>query len=185
MLGTCSKQDDIPIWVGWKARPTIKKQNTLQKVRYLHQINESPTSISVVQETMKRAQKIANECSRKTIADTYDLAIAKSSMQLQAEESPTYDNLFINMGDFISNSHFLNFFLALGKYIEQSGGLHVLQEAGVIRKFSLKSFIMVKAHNSCKRIHQVIAATLEILQMQAFLSRKEEECYEQFVCNEI
>ena len=26
---------------------------------------------------------------------------------------------------------------------------------------------------------------LEILHMQAFLSRKEEECYEHFLCNEI
>ena len=85
------------MWVGWNVRQTIKKQNTLQKVWYLPQINESPTSISVVQETMK---KTAKECSRKTIAVTYDLEIAKSSMQLQAEESPTYDNLFIILGGF-------------------------------------------------------------------------------------
>ena len=56
---TCSKQEDIPMWVGWNARQTIKKQNTLQKVWYLPQINESPTSILVVQETVKRAQKIS------------------------------------------------------------------------------------------------------------------------------
>ena len=55
---TSSKQEDIPMWVGWNARQTIKKQNTLQKVWYLPQINESPTSILVVQETVKRAQKI-------------------------------------------------------------------------------------------------------------------------------
>ena len=179
---TCIKQEDIPMWVGWNARQTIKKQNTLQKVWCLLQINEAPTSISVVQETMKRAQKIAKKFSRKTIAVTYDLAIAKSSMQLQAEGSPTYDKLFINMGGFHIE---LTFFSALGEYIEESGGPHVLQEAGVIRKFSLKSFNMGKAYNRCKRIHQLFAAALEILQMQAFLSRKEEECYEQFVYNEI
>ena len=55
----CSKPEDIPMWVGWNARQTIKKQNTLQKVWYLLQINESPTSILVVQETVKRAQKIS------------------------------------------------------------------------------------------------------------------------------
>ena len=79
----------------------------------------------------------------------------------------------------------LTFFPSLGKYIEESGGLHFLQEAGVIRKFSLKSFIMGKAYHRCERIYQVFATALEILHMQAFLSRKEEECYEQFVCKEI
>ena len=78
----------------------MKKQNTLQKVLYLPQINESPTSMSVVHETMKRAQKTAKKCSRKTISVTCNLAIAKSSMSLQANESPTYDNLFIYMGIF-------------------------------------------------------------------------------------
>ena len=86
------------------------------------------------------------------------------------------------MGAFISNWHF---FSALGKYLEESGGSPVLQEAGVIRKFSLKSFIMGKAYNRCKSIYQHFASALEILHMPAFLSREEEECYEQFVCNEI
>ena len=44
---------------------------------------------------------------------------------------------------------------------------------------------MVKAYNQCKRIHQLFAAALEILHMQAFLSRKEEECYDQLIWNEI
>ena len=90
----------------------LSNKNTLQKVWYFPQINESSTSTLVVQETMKRAQKIAKECSRKTIAVTYDLAIAKSSMQLQAAESPTYDNLFITMGAFHAE---LAFFFRLRK----------------------------------------------------------------------
>ena len=44
---------------------------------------------------------------------------------------------------------------------------------------------MGKAYNRCKRIHQLFAAALEILHTQAFVSRKEEECYEHFLCNEI
>ena len=103
-------------------------------------------------------------------------------MQLQAEESPTYNNLFINMVGFHIE---FAFFSALGEYIEELGRPHVLQEAGVIRKFSLKSFIMGKAYNRCKRIHKLFAAALEILHIQAFLSRKEEEFYEHFLCNEI
>ena len=44
---------------------------------------------------------------------------------------------------------------------------------------------MVKAYNQCKRIHQLFAAALEILHMQAFLIRKEEEYYDQLIWNEI
>ena len=44
---------------------------------------------------------------------------------------------------------------------------------------------MGKAYNQCKRTHQIFATALEILHMQAFLSRKLEECYEQYVCNKI
>ena len=44
---------------------------------------------------------------------------------------------------------------------------------------------MDKAYNRCKRIHELFAAALELLHMQAFLSRKEEEGYEQCVCYEI
>ena len=64
-----------------------KKQNTLQKVWYLSQINESTTSISIPHGTIKFAPKIAKKWSRKTIFVTYDLPIAKFSIQLQAEES--------------------------------------------------------------------------------------------------
>ena len=68
---------------------------------------------------------------------------------------------------FISNWHF---FSVLRKYIEESGEARVLQGAGVIRKFLLKSFITGKAYNQWKSVHQIFAATLEILHMRAFLS---------------
>ena len=42
----------------------------------------------------------ANQSERDSIAVTYDLAIAKITMQLQAEESPKYDNVFVAMGSF-------------------------------------------------------------------------------------
>lgn len=37
---TCSKQEDIPMWIGLNEDQTIKKQITLQKVWYLPQMNE-------------------------------------------------------------------------------------------------------------------------------------------------
>ena len=70
-----------------------------QKVWYLPQITESPTSNSAVLETMRRSLEIAKECKRDTIDVTYDLAIAKIVFQIQFEERPAYD-LFINLGSF-------------------------------------------------------------------------------------
>ena len=87
------------MWVGWNSRYGPREES-MQKVWYLKQMNESPTSTSVVAETLKRSQKVAEECNKYNISVTYDLAIAKVAMQLQAEEKPTYDNVFIHLGPF-------------------------------------------------------------------------------------
>ena len=63
------------------------------------QINESPTSKSVVLERLKRAQKLAIECGQ-AINVTYDLSIAKDAFAIRCEESPLYDNLFISIDPF-------------------------------------------------------------------------------------
>jgi hypothetical protein len=42
---------------------------------------------------MRRAQGIVNESKKESISVTYDLAIAKVAMQIQAEESPKFDNV--------------------------------------------------------------------------------------------
>ena len=90
---------DVPMWVDWNSRHGPREES-MQKVWYLKQMNESPTSTSVVAETLKRSQKVAEECNKYNISVTYDLAIAKVAMQLQAEEKPTYDNVFIHLGPF-------------------------------------------------------------------------------------
>ena len=77
-------------------------------------MNQSPTSIAVVGETLKRALAFANQSERDSIAVTYDLAIAKIAMHLQAEESPKYDKAFAAMGSFHME---LTMFGAIGKYI--------------------------------------------------------------------
>ena len=125
------------MWVGWNA---VLSQNTLggdRQVWYLPQINLSPTSNTVVVETLKRSLSIANECGRKTIAVTYDLAIAKLALQIQHEEKPTFDRVFIALGSFHIE---MAFFSALGKIIAESGGPHILNESEVLATGSLKSF---------------------------------------------
>ena len=51
----------------------------------MRQLNQSPTSNSVVVETMKKAQRIAEEAHKYNIAVTHDPAIAKVAMQIQME----------------------------------------------------------------------------------------------------
>ena len=58
------------------------------------------TSTSVVAETMRRSVRIASEGQKENISVMYDLAIAKLAMQIQAEEKPTFDKIFISLGSF-------------------------------------------------------------------------------------
>ena len=116
---------DVLMWVGWNSW-------------YLKQMNESPTSTSVVTETLKQSQKVAEECDKNSISVTYNLAIGKVAMQVQAEEKPTYDNVFIHLGSFHITCAF---FSMLGKYLTESGEPHILNETHVIEKGSLKSFL--------------------------------------------
>ena len=54
-----------------------------------------PTHLDVMAETLNIAQRVAEECDEPFIVVDYDLAIAKPALQLQATESPKYNNIFI------------------------------------------------------------------------------------------
>ena len=155
-----------PMWVGWNALLHPQYQH-IQKIWYMRQLNQSPTSNSVVVETMKKAQRVAEEAHKDNIAVTYDLAIAKVAMQIQAEESPKYDNLFIAMGAFHIE---MALFHAIGKFVEESGGPYVLNECNVLAKGSLKGFITGKSYKRSKRLHQLLSVAFEILHFKSYLS---------------
>ena len=72
-----------PMWVAFNASLKIGSEKPRQIIKYLPQINKSPTDAGVVAETLK--QSIANKTS---ISVTYDLAIAKIALQIQQNESP-------------------------------------------------------------------------------------------------
>ena len=112
----------------------------------------------------------------------YDLAIGKIATQLQAEEKPTYDNVFIHLGPFHITCAF---FSMLGKYLAESGGPHILNETHVIEKGSLKSFLSGKSYNRCKRSHQSLAAAMEILHVQAFVDEHDGDRFKAVVSNEL
>ena len=88
-----------PMRVGWNALKS-KENGKRQNVWYLPQTNLSPTSYTVVAETLNRGIQIADESNRQSLCFTYDLAIARMAMKIQQEESPKYDRLFINVASF-------------------------------------------------------------------------------------
>lgn len=87
------------MWIGFNNK-IMEDQSVKQKVSYLTPINESPTNVNVVYETMRQSQKIAKECTQEYIQVMYDLAIAKVAYQIQSTEKPKFNNLFIYLGSF-------------------------------------------------------------------------------------
>ena len=114
---------------------------------YLPQISLSPTQHSIVPEVMNRSLIVAMEAGKTCIAVKYDLPIAKFTMQIQSQESPKYNQLFINIGAFHIE---LAFFKDLGKFLGESGGPYVLQEAEVLAKGSIRSFLEGTNYKRCK-----------------------------------
>ena len=51
-------------------------------------------------ETLKVSQQVAEECGETYAIVTYDLGIAKPAMQIQQNETPIFDNVFICFGSF-------------------------------------------------------------------------------------
>ena len=138
----CSLSNNVPMWVGWNST-LFEDKLPINKIFYLPQINQPPTSVEVVPETMKRGQKIAEENRKQEICVTYDLGIAKIALQLQEEEAPKFDNIFVVLGGFHIE---MAAFVVFGKYIAKSGGPDTLSECHVIEKGSLKSFISGKGY---------------------------------------
>ena len=165
-----------PMWVGWNAQHRIDKKAT-KKIWYLPAINQSPTSATVVKEMMKRAQQLAVECEKREFILTYDLAIAKIAMEIQIEETPTFDNIFVTLGSFHIE---MTFFSVIGKYISESGRPHLLTESGIIENGSLTSFLLGKSYKRSKRIHQLLPLAMEVQHFNSFKLSSQEDDLEKF-----
>ena len=133
-------------------------------------------------ETLKRSQKIAEECNKCSISVTYDLTIANVAMQLQAEKKPTYDYVFIHLGPLHIT---YAFFSILGKYLAESGASHILNKTHVTERGTLKSFLSGKSYNRCKRSDQLFGAAMEILHVQAFADQYDWDRFKTVVSNEV
>ena len=113
---------------------------------------------------------------------TYDLAISKEAMQLQAEKSQHMTMFSSILDPFTSPVHF---FSTLGKYLAESGGPHILNETHITEKGSLKSFVSGKSYNRCKRSHELLGVAMEILHVQAFVVQYDGDRFKTVVGNEL
>lgn len=156
---------DVPMWVGFNSR-IYARDDSQQLISYLTPINASPTSTSVVIETMKQSKKIAEDLQQPYIQVTYDLAIAKVALQIQATEKPQFDNLFIHLGPF---HIMMAYFKAVGKVISDCGLSNVMVESSLLANGSVNGFLDGKHFNRCKRLHPLVTLGLEILHFKWFL----------------
>ena len=159
------KLESAPLWTGWNCLVT-EDQLPLQRIGYMENINHPPTQLDVIVETLCISQKVAEECGEKYAIVTYDLAIAKPALQIQSQESPTYDNVFICFGAFHIS---LAYFGCLGNFVDGSGGPNILTESGVLAPGSLRGFLLGKHYNRCKRLHPLLACAFQSLHFNAFL----------------
>ena len=88
---------NTPMWAGFNSK-IVENKNPLQVFRYLPQIEASPTIDAVVLLTMQMALKVASECQQRYISLSSDLAICKKYFALQANESPKFDKIFVQLG---------------------------------------------------------------------------------------
>ncbi|GBP80748.1 hypothetical protein EVAR_89325_1 [Eumeta japonica] len=160
------KLPHVPMWVGFNSR-TYNSDSSEQIISYLTPIKASTTSTSIVLETMLQSKKkIAEELQQPSIQVTYDLAIAKVALQIQATETPKFDNLFIHLGPFYI---MMAYFKAIGKVISDCGLTNVKVESNLLANGSVNGFLDGKHFNRCKRLHPLVALGLEILHFESFL----------------
>ena len=127
----------LPMWVGYNCLISNNGNNPKQVVSYVTPINLSPSSTSVVLETMEQSLKICGELKQSCIQVTYDLAIAKVALQIQTTEAPKFDNIFIHLDKF---HNMMAYFKAIGKFIADCGLSNVMVQSNLLASGSVAGF---------------------------------------------
>ena len=109
---------------------------------------------------------MSDECGATYNIVSYDLAIAKVAKQIQCTEHPEFENIFVQFGQFHTES---NIFSSLGKIIEGSGGPYLLAEANVVATGSMKRFLKGKLYHRCCRSHLLLSSAFHGLHFKRFL----------------
>ena len=139
MMSHVFAEQKVPMWVGFMSQYYVDNLPR-QAVHYLPNMNQLITRLDVIQETLLVTQRCAQECIQPYGVVTYDLNAAKPAMQMEAYETPKYDNVFIMPEVFHVE---MAFFKAVGKLIEYSGGPAMLTESNVLAIGSLNAFLSV------------------------------------------
>lgn len=166
MLSHVYQLPNLPMWVGYNCLITTNDNKPKQVVSYLTPINLSPTNTSVVLQTMEKSLEICDELGQSCIQVTYDLAIAKVALQIQATEGPKFDTLFIHLGPF---HIMMSYFKAIGKFIADCGLSNIMVQSNLLASGSVAGFQEGKQFNRCKRLHPLMSLGLEILHFKSFL----------------
>ena len=95
-----------------------------------------------MKETLKRSQAVAKECGDKYVIVTYDLAVAKIVRQIQIQNSPKFDDCFIQFGQFHT---ILSLFLSIEKILEGNGAAYLLSKGKIIAGGSINKFLRGKS----------------------------------------
>ena len=161
-----SMYNTIPMWCGWNSQLTPDPLPQ-QRIGYMDNLKLPPTRHDVVAETMRISQRVATECKEQFAIVHYDLAVAKPAKQIQIQESPMYDNVFVCFGQF---HILLAYFGSLGNIIEESGGPHILTDTNVLAAGSLNGFIQGRHYNRCKRLHPMLSAAFRVLHFERFMA---------------
>ena len=114
---------------------------------------------------MKRLQAVSRECQQKNTIVTYDLARAKIAKQIQSEDFPKFDEVFMFGVFHIA----LNILSSIGKIIEVSGGPSVLLQAKIVAPGSINQFLKEKMYNRCKRGHRLLGTAFHGLHLDKFI----------------
>ncbi len=136
----------------WNGLSSLVTEDSLplQQIGYIKTIEHLPTRLDVVKETLVWSKKVASECGDSYAIVTYDLAIAKPALQMQAQESPRFGNVFFCFGAFHIS---MAYFSGLGHILEFSGGTEISCATDILATCSVRGFVGRKHFNHCKHIH--------------------------------
>ena len=157
------------MWVGWNS---LKTEDNLPKqcIGYMQNITLPPSRLDVVVETMRLSQQVAAECGDEYTFIHSDLAVAKLTLQILAQESHIYDKVFIY---FVAFHIELAYFAILGHILEESGGPQILIDSGVLAGGSLNGFVSGRHYIRCKRLYPMLALAFSMFHFQMFLDKCE------------
>ena len=125
-----------------------------------------PTKEDVVKETLKSSQAVAKECGDKYAIVTYDLAVAKIARQIQTQNSPKFDDCFLQFGQFHT---IFSLFTSKGKMLEGSGAAYLLSKAKIIAGGSINKFLRGKSYNCCRQGNLLLATAMHGLHLERLI----------------